>query len=95
MAPKRTHFLRNLHPNNPTSREPSSVNDDAERLGRLPPSVKVAIAIDMTDTCVRTCAAGIRAQNPGITEAELIEKLRERLDWTKRHQTRENRTGKL
>ena len=62
--------------------------NDAERLGRLPSSVKVAIALDMTDACVRTCAAGIRAQNPGISEEELIEKLRERLDWTKRHQKR-------
>ena len=60
-----------------------------EHLGHLPPNVKVAIALDMTDACVRTCAAGIRAQNPDITEAELIEKLRERLDWTKRHQKRE------
>ncbi len=62
----------------------NNVDDDAERLGRLKPSEKVAICIDMTDACVRTCAAGIRQQNPGITEEELIEKLRERMDWMKR-----------
>jgi len=60
-------------------------------LGRLKPEEKVAIAIDMTDACVRICADGIRAQNPGISEEELIEKLRERLEWIKRKQTREER----
>jgi hypothetical protein len=64
------------------------VYDDAERLGRLPPSEKVAICIDMTETCVQTCAAGIRAQHPGISEEELIDKLRERLEWTQRHRKR-------
>lgn len=63
--------------------------DDAERLGRLKPKEKVAIAIDMTDACVRICADGVRAQNPGISEEELIGKLRERLEWTKRYQLKE------
>jgi hypothetical protein len=63
--------------------------DDAQRLGSLKPNQKVAIAIDMTDICVRICADGIRAQNPGISSEELIEKLRERLEWTKRHQKKE------
>jgi hypothetical protein len=62
--------------------------DDAERLGRLKPSTKVAIALDMTDTCVQVCADGIRAQNSGISEEALIEKLRERLEWSQRHRPR-------
>jgi hypothetical protein len=53
-------------------------------LGSLKPEEKVAIAIDMTDACVRICATGIRAQCPDITEAELNEKLRKRLAWSKR-----------
>jgi hypothetical protein len=56
------------------------------RLGRLPPEQKVAIMIDMSDACIRICADGIRAQNPGIGDEELLEKLRERLAWAKRHQ---------
>ena len=64
------------------------MDKNAERLGRLKPEEKVAIAIDMTDACVRICADGIRAQNPGISEEELIEKLRERLEWIKRKRTR-------
>ena len=61
----------------------NALDDDAERLGRLKPEEKVALCIDMTDACVQTCAAGIRAQHPGISEEELIVKLRERLDWIK------------
>jgi hypothetical protein len=67
----------------------NNVDDNAERLGHLKPNEKVAIAIDMTDVCVRTCAEGIRQQNPGITEEALIEKLRERLEWSQRHRKRE------
>ena len=59
-----------------------------ERLGRLKPEEKVTMAIEMTDLCVNVCAAGIKAQHPSISEAELIEKLRERLEWTKRYRTR-------
>lgn len=66
-----------------------SMDREAERLGRLKPEEKVAIAIGMTDFCVRVCEAGIRAQYPGISEAELIEKLRERLQWSKRGRRRE------
>jgi len=57
-----------------------------ERIGRLPPEVKVRMAIEMTDLCVSVCAEGIRAQYPDITEKELLEKLRERLEWSKRYQ---------
>jgi len=61
------------------------MDKNAERLGRLKPEEKVAIAMDMTDACVRICADGIRAQCPGISEEELIVKLRERLEWSKRY----------
>jgi len=60
-----------------------------ERLGRLKPEEKVTMAIEMTDLCVNVCAAGIKAQHPSISEAELIEKLRERLEWSKRWRKRE------
>lgn len=56
----------------------------AKRLGNMKPEEKVAVAIDMTDACVNVCKAGIRAQYPGISEAELDEKLRKRLEWQKR-----------
>ena len=62
------------------------MDENAESLGRLKPEQKVAIAIDMTDACLQICADGIKAQNPGISEEELIEKLRERLEWIKRKQ---------
>ena len=63
------------------------MDEYAERLGRLKPNEKVALAIDMTDACVRICEDGIRAQYPGISDEELLEKLRERLDWIKRDRT--------
>ncbi len=63
-------------------------NDDWERIGRLPPEVKVNMAMDMTEAMVRVCAEGIKAQNPGISDKELIEKLRERFEWSKRYQKR-------
>jgi hypothetical protein len=62
--------------------------EDWERIGRLPPEVKVAMAMDMTESMVRVCAEGIRAQNPGISDEELMEKLRERLEWSKRWRKR-------
>lgn len=61
-----------------------SLDSASERLGRLKPDEKVAVAIDMTDACVRVCADGIRAQYLGISEEELLAKLRERLEWGKR-----------
>ena len=60
------------------------MDENTRRLGNLKPEEKVAIAIDMTDACVRICATGIRAQCPDITEAGLNEKLRKRLEWSKR-----------
>jgi len=59
---------------------------DWERLGRLKPEEKVNLAIGMSDAVVRICAEGIKAENPGISDKELIEKLRERFEWSKRYQ---------
>jgi hypothetical protein len=65
------------------------VDKDAKDLRHLNPEEKVVIAIDMTDGCVRVCAAGIRAQCPDISEAELNDKLRKRLEWSRRLRKRE------
>ena len=61
---------------------------ESDRVGRLPPEVKVDIMIDMTDAMVNVCAEGMKAQNPRIVEEELIKKLRERFEWTKQWQKR-------
>jgi hypothetical protein len=60
------------------------VDKAAKRLGNMKPEEKVAVAIDMTDACVHLCKAGIRAKCPGVSETELDEKLRKRLEWQKR-----------
>jgi len=59
------------------------MKDYSDRLGHLKPEQKVLIAIDMTDGCLRVCADGIKQQFPGISDEELLEKLRERLKWAK------------
>lgn len=61
---------------------------EVERVGRLPPEVKVNMMMDMTDAMVNVCVEGIKTQNPDITEEELMKKLHERLGWTKRWQKR-------
>lgn len=43
---------------------------------KLTPEEKVNLAIKMTDIYAQTCADEIKAQNPGITEEQLKEKLR-------------------
>ena len=58
----------------------------------MPGEVKVMMAIDMTQAMVGVCAEGIRAQFPGISEEEVREKLRERLDWGRRWQKRGRRS---
>lgn len=55
-----------------------------ERLGRLKPEEKVAVALDMSDACVRVCADGIKARYPSISDEELLDRLHERLLWSKR-----------
>lgn len=67
----------------------AGVDERWVRLGRLKPEEKLAICLDMTDACMRICAENIKAQNPGISEEELIAKLRERLEWQKRWRRRE------
>lgn len=62
------------------------VDNDWVRLRRLKPEEKVNIAIDMTDACVGICAEGIRAQYPRIAEEELLERLRERIEYAKGRQ---------
>jgi hypothetical protein len=62
--------------------------EDWERIGRLKPEERVDLAIGMSDVCIRVCAEGVRNANPGISERELIEKLRERFAWSKRYQKR-------
>ena len=64
------------------------MNQNGEQLGRLKPEEKVAIAIDMTDACLRVCASGIRERNPDIGDEELRIRLRERLEWSKRRRVR-------
>ena len=59
---------------------------DLERLGRLPPDVKVSMAVDMTEAMVRVCLEGMKAQNPKLIDGELTERLRERFEWGKRRQ---------
>ena len=61
---------------------------DSEFVGRLLPEIKVNMAIDMTDAMVGVCAEGIRVRHPGISEVELLDKLRERLEWARRRQKR-------
>jgi hypothetical protein len=62
-----------------------------ERLGRLEPEAKVNMAVEMTEAMVSVCMEGMKAQNPNITKEELMERLRERLEWAKRSQTGDGR----
>jgi len=66
---------------NPTKRQASK-----QDLDTLTPEEKVNMAVNMTDAVVQICAAGVRSQNPNISEKELIEKVRERMmDQKRRH----------
>jgi len=51
---------------------------------KLTPEEKVNLAIKMTDMYIQRCADAIKAQNPGITEKQLKEKLRAKLMRQKR-----------
>jgi hypothetical protein len=53
---------------------------------RLKREDRVNLAVGMSDVCVRVCADGVRDQNPGISEKELIERVRERLMFGKRRE---------
>ena len=52
---------------------------------RLKCEERVNLAVGMSDVCIRVCADGVRDQNPGISEEELIERVRERLVFGRRH----------
>jgi len=55
-----------------------------KRLGTLKPEEKVLLCVDMTDGCLQICADGIRNQFPEISEEQLANELRQRLEWAKR-----------
>ena len=50
-----------------------------ERLMRLIPEERLAVAMDMTNASTMISAESIKEKNPGISEKELVEKLRARL----------------
>jgi hypothetical protein len=58
-----------------------------ERLEWLKPEERVNLAVGMSDVCVRVCADGVRDQNLGISEGELIERVREGLLFGKRRKS--------
>lgn len=51
---------------------------------KLKPEEKVNLAINMTDVVVQICADGVKDENPNITQAQLREKVRERIMYLKR-----------
>jgi len=53
-------------------------------LEELKPEERVALAIGMTDVCVRVCADAVRDRYPTIKEQELVERVRERMMYGKR-----------
>ena len=55
-----------------------------EQRGDLKPEQKIAIAIEMSDICMQICAAGIRVQNPNLSEKHLLKELEKRIEWRKR-----------
>lgn len=57
-------------------------------LEKLSPEEKVNLSINMVDVCTRICVDAIREQNKTINEKELLEKLRARIQFGKRHRPR-------
>jgi hypothetical protein len=55
-----------------------------KRLGTLKPEEKVLLCMDMTDGCLQIRADGIRNLFPEISEEQLFNELRQRLEWSKR-----------
>jgi len=51
---------------------------------RLRPEERVNLAVGMSDVCVRVCADGVRDGDPSVSEEELVERVRERLLFSKR-----------
>ena len=60
------------------------MDKDWKSLGKLKPEEKVYICIDMTDGCIQICTDGIRNHFPDLSEEDITEKVRERLEWSKR-----------
>jgi hypothetical protein len=54
----------------------------------LTPEEKVKLAVEMSDLCVKICINSIRDQNEGISEEELMEKVRARISWNRRQPLR-------
>jgi hypothetical protein len=54
------------------------------KLEKLRPEEKVNLSINMVDVVTYICAEGIKAQNKNISERELLERLRERMRYSKR-----------
>ena len=55
----------------------------------LKPEEKVNITMDLTDAATRITAQGIRDQNPGIIEEQVMEELRRRIAQTRRPRNEE------
>jgi len=53
------------------------------KLEKLGSEEKVNLSINMVDVVTRICAEGIKAQNKNISERELLERLRERMRYSK------------
>lgn len=53
------------------------------KLEKLRPEEKVNLSINMVDVVTHICAEGIKTQNENISERELLEKLRERMRYSK------------
>ena len=54
---------------------------------RLKPEERVNLAVGMSDVCVRICADGVRDENPSVSEEEVVERVRERLLFSKRRRS--------
>lgn len=54
---------------------------------RLRPEERVNLAVGMSDVCVRVCADGVRDGDPSVSEKELVERVRERLLFSKRRRS--------
>ena len=63
-----------------------NVTISAMNLEKLSPEEKVNLSINMADVCTRICADAIREQNKAISEKELLEKLRARIQFGKQCQ---------
>jgi len=54
---------------------------------KLRPEERVNLAVGMSDVCVRVCADGVRDGDPDVSEEEVVERVRERLLFSKRRRS--------